>query len=97
MKIQRLHELKTLSVYFSPIWEGEKTFEVRRDDRGFQKGDKLWLREFIPNARTPREQYTGRNCHVEVLWILTGGQMGIESGYVVMAVTPPYKLDSTIS
>ena len=32
------HELKTLPKYFDAIVVGEKTFEVRRDDRGFQKG-----------------------------------------------------------
>lgn len=80
------HELKTVPAYFAPLLEGAKTFEVRRDDRGFQKGDVLWLREFVPNARTPQQQYTGRSILARISWILTAGQMGIEPGYVVMSV-----------
>jgi len=44
------HELKVWPAYFHPICEDKKRFEVRRDDRGFQKGDVLWLREYNPGA-----------------------------------------------
>lgn len=37
------HKLKTWPVYFDAIERGEKPFDVRRDDRGFQKGDVLIL------------------------------------------------------
>jgi hypothetical protein len=76
------HELKVLPAYFHPLANGEKSFEVRRDDRGFQKGDVLWLREW--NQKTGR--YTGNATFANVKWILTGGQFGVEPGYIVMAV-----------
>lgn len=38
------HSLKTTASCWDAIERGEKTFEVRRDDRGFQKGDVLLLR-----------------------------------------------------
>lgn len=81
------HELKVVKPYFHPIADGQKSFEVRRDDRGFQRGQVLWLREFAPNARSPREQYTGNATFARIDWILTGGQFGIESGFVVMAIS----------
>lgn len=81
------HELKALPAYFHPLADGEKRFEVRRDDRGFQKGDVIRVREFVPGARSPREQYTGNETFVRVDWILTGGQLGIEPGFVVMSVS----------
>ncbi len=37
------HTLKTLPQYWDAVAGGEKNFEVRRDDRGFQKGDELIL------------------------------------------------------
>jgi ASC-1-like (ASCH) protein len=40
---EQLHELKTTDVYWDAVNCGEKTFEVRRNDRGFQKGDLLHL------------------------------------------------------
>ena len=37
------HVLKTVEPYFSADAAGEKTFEVRRNDRAFQRGDTLIL------------------------------------------------------
>ena len=36
-----IHELKTAPVYFNRSWSGEKLFEVRKNDRHFQKGDSI--------------------------------------------------------
>lgn len=41
-----IHELKTAPVYFNRSWSGEKLFEVRRNDRHFQKGDGIILMEW---------------------------------------------------
>jgi murein L,D-transpeptidase YafK len=79
------HELKTLAPYWDAIECGDKNFEVRRDDRGFQKGDTLKL------YRTERLAENGwkRNRCLErrISYILTGGQFGIEPGYVVLALS----------
>lgn len=81
------HELKVLPAYFHPICEGVKTFEVRRDDRGFQRGQIIRLREWDYNhGVTEKSRYTGNEDFVRIEWILTGGQMGIEPGYVVMSI-----------
>lgn len=37
------HTLKTIEPYFSAVLSGEKTFEVRRNDRAYQRGDTLVL------------------------------------------------------
>lgn len=37
------HVLRTREPYFSAIADGAKTFEIRRNDRGFQRGDHLVL------------------------------------------------------
>lgn len=40
------HELKTWKKYFAALWEGTKNFELRKDDRNFENGDLLTLKEY---------------------------------------------------
>lgn len=49
------HELKILPEYFVVVANGTKTFEVRKDDRLFEVGDILCLREFDGQKYTGRE------------------------------------------
>jgi hypothetical protein len=37
------HILKTVEPYLAAVASGEKTFEIRRNDRAFQKGDTVLL------------------------------------------------------
>lgn len=41
-----IHVLKTDPQMWKRLADGEKTFELRRDDRGYQRGDELWLYAF---------------------------------------------------
>lgn len=88
MAEKREHCVKCLPPYFAAIRSGEKTFDVRRDDRGYQRGDFIVLQEFDPSRiQTPMcGRYTGEEERREITWILTGGQFGIEPGYVVLAL-----------
>lgn len=76
------HELKCWPPYFAAIRRKEKNFDVRRDDRGFQKGDTVILREY-EMQRSPH-RYTGNDETRKIKYILTGGQFGLEPGYVVL-------------
>lgn len=77
-----IHELKTWNEYFEEVFMGHKTFEVRKADRPFAKGDTLILKEWNPKT----EQYTGREMAIGVSYVLEGGQFGVEKGFVVMAI-----------
>lgn len=70
------HELKTWPEYFEEVWADTKGFELRKDDRNFQVGDTLVLREWKPVS----EKYTGREVPVTVTYILKDFP-GIEPGY----------------
>lgn len=83
------HVLKTLPDYWDAVERGEKTFEVRRDDRGFQKGDVLILQRLHKSALGHRLDYrNGKPVQIrrEISYVLTGGQFGIEPGYVVLGL-----------
>jgi hypothetical protein len=82
------HELKAWPHFFRSVWDGTKTFELRRDDRGYQVGDILLLREYDPDRDDLPcgERYTGRELTARVEYILVGGQLGLEEGYVIMSI-----------
>lgn len=77
-----VHELKSWPLYFDAIVSGEKTFESRKDDRGFALGDVLLLREWDPRV----SQYTGRTAVAEVSHILSDERFGVQPGFVVMGL-----------
>lgn len=77
-----IHELKIYSPYFEKVISGEKTFEVRQNDRDFHVGDMLALNEIDCCG-----VYSGKSCIVDVTYILDN-QDFVKEGYVVMAIKP---------
>lgn len=84
------HELKTWPEYFEPILYGLKSFEIRKNDRDFNIGDVLVLREYEPN----NESYSGRVIEVLVDYIMkpekpyvgVGPAAGISDEYILMSI-----------
>lgn len=80
------HVLKTEQPYFQAIWDGAKPFEVRKNDRGFQPGDVLDLRECWTDD-DGEVQYTGRQASRVVTYVLRDGErFGIAPGVVVLGL-----------
>lgn len=77
------HELKTWPEPFEAVRDGRKRHEFRKDDRGYEIGDELVLREWDPET----QEYTGeRALCVEVTYLTRGPAFGIPEGYVVMSI-----------
>ena len=49
--MSRTHELKILKPFADAVFAREKTFEVRKNDRGFQKGDTVKFRVIDGDGR----------------------------------------------
>lgn len=58
----RTHELKSWPRFFRPIVAGERTHELRRNDRDYQVGDRVLLREYDPDS----QRYTGSFCEAAI-------------------------------
>ena len=58
----KTHIIKSWPKFFIPIASGERTHELRRDDRGYRVGDQLHLKEFEPVSG----EFTGRSCLVKI-------------------------------
>ena len=86
-----IHELKTLPYYFALVKSGQKTFEIRHNDRQFNQGDYVRLREYDPLFRG----YSGRNLLFKIGFVddNTGfeemlGTSLLKKDYVVFSLIP---------
>ncbi|MNW38087.1 hypothetical protein D3C74_151460 [compost metagenome] len=75
------HELKILPEYFQAVWDGSKTFEVRKNDRDYKVGDMLVLLEWDPD----KNEWTGSGICKRVTYILDAPEF-VKEGYVVMSL-----------
>lgn len=77
----KLHELKTLPGFFRGVVAGYKRFELRKNDRDFQAGDEVLLREWTVTG------YTGRTYHVRIVYVLEGHE-SLAPGYAALGIEP---------
>lgn len=80
-----VHQLKTLPTYWDAVARGEKTFEVRKNDRAFQTGDIVELRRMSDDLGLWFDA-KAEPMRFRIGWILQGGQLGIEAGYCVFSL-----------
>ena len=64
------------------MWTGLKRAEFRRDDRGYQVGDQLELREWDPTRR----HYTGFRLTARVTHLVRGPELEVPAGFVVLSI-----------
>ena len=76
----KIHELKIKPEYFEAVRKNKKRFELRRDDRDFEVGDFINLKEF------DNGEYTGRRTGMmPILYILRNcPEYGLSDGYCII-------------
>lgn len=85
------HEIKTDPEAYRAVKEGRKTFEIRFDDRGYEVGDLLILRETTSSGAQMKSEghpliYTGNYIDCVVQYILRGPVYGLQEGWVIMSI-----------
>lgn len=91
------HDLKVAPEYMSALVSGDKTFEVRRNDRGFQRGDTLRLYEYGDKLCVPdcTDKYCSRKPRIidrTITFVYSGdprfgGHGGLAPGFVVLGLS----------
>ncbi|MCK5644203.1 MAG: DUF3850 domain-containing protein [Gammaproteobacteria bacterium] len=77
--MSKKHELKIIQPYFSDVSIGRKKFELRNNDRDFEKGDILKLREW------DGEQFTGNFIIRKISYVLQNIE-GLKKGFCVLGI-----------
>jgi hypothetical protein len=85
------HELKTWSEQFKKVLSGEKTFELRKNDRDFKTGDTLILIEGDLGGYGMTDHDlsyfpTGRELKCSVTHVLYGGRFGLPDDHCIMSI-----------
>ncbi len=83
--MQKIHEVKILPEYYTAVDKGIKTCELRKDDRGYNVGDLLMLREWQNGV------YTGRKKMFKITYILRDCGFGLQDGYAILCIKPIIK------
>jgi len=80
----RTHQVKVWREFWPQTVGGRQPFQIRRNDRDFQAGDQLELREWDKSLH----QYTGARAEVTVQAIYHGIP-GLEPGYAALVIDTP--------
>ena len=85
-----LHDLKIEKQFADAVLDGRKTFEVRRNDRGFNAGDRV---RFTVVDNGGSFQFTHHDHPLDgavynITYVLSG--WGIEEGYVAFSIAPEH-------
>jgi len=75
------HHLKIEALYFQAIEEGIKTFECRKNNRNYRKGDIVSFIEKANGIETGKELGP-----YEIIYIQRGPLFGIQEGYCVFSI-----------
>lgn len=80
----KVHEIKLNIEFCDAVLNGEKTFEIRENDRGYQKGDHI---RFEPVSLSPYQSFLYhaiQEREYEITYVLNG--WGLQDGYVVFSI-----------
>jgi hypothetical protein len=87
--ISKIHTVKSWSMFFRDIITGERTSDIRLNDRRYEVGDQLQLLEFDPVAQT----YTGRTALVNITYMQNNksnpcaiSYKALDDAYVVLSI-----------
>lgn len=80
------HNIKILESFATAILTGDKTFEVRKNDRGYQKGDTVKFTVLYDSDKLEMTHHPLNKRKYEITYVLNG--WGIEDGYVAFGIRP---------
>lgn len=78
------HYIKLNEKYCNAVYEGDKTFEIRRNDRGYQKGDRIVFQS-VNDAGLTVPHEVNRQAYM-ITYLLHG--YGLQDGYCVFGIKP---------
>lgn len=76
---KKVHDVKLGTTFFDDVKTGRKTFELRKNDRGYKEGDTIVLHEYKDGTTT------GRTITKKIVYMLEDF-IGLEDGYCILGL-----------
>lgn len=76
---KKVHDVKLGTTFFGDVKTGRKTFELRKNDRGYKEGDTIVMHEYKDGTTT------GRTIEKKIVYMLEGFT-GLEDGYCILGL-----------
>lgn len=76
---KKVHDVKLGTTFFDDVKTGRKTFELRKNDRGYKEGDTIVMHEYKDGTTT------GRTIEKKIVYMLEGFT-GLEDGYCILGL-----------
>lgn len=76
---KKVHDVKLGTTFFDDVKTGHKTFELRKNDRGYKEGDTIVLHEYKDGTTT------GRTITKKIVYMLEDFT-GLEDGYCILGL-----------
>lgn len=76
---KKVHDVKLGTTFFDDVKTGRKTFELRKNDRGYKKGDIIVMHEYKDGTTT------GRTIEKKIVYMLEDFT-GLEDGYCILGL-----------
>ena len=76
---KKVHDVKLGATFFEDVKTGRKTFELRKNDRGYKEGDTIVLHEYKDGTTT------GRTIMKKIAYMLEDFT-GLEDGYCILGL-----------
>ena len=73
------YEIKIVASYYEDVVSGKKSFELRKNDRGYKQGDSLKMLEFKDG------KHTGRTIDADIIYMLED-YTGLTEGYCILGI-----------
>lgn len=80
-----LHELKLNEIYVTSIIMGDKTFEIRLNDRNFKVCDLIHFTPVDEKGIEVRDIYHIKDNKYVITYIFNGGAYGLDRDYCVFS------------
>lgn len=83
------HKIKIRESFANAVNNGDKTFEVRKNDRGYQKGDTVQFIVLYDSDGCEMINHPLMEKTFQITYVLSG--WGLEDGYCVFGIKPTGK------